>query len=73
MAMWQHTFGVYVWCSPTYISTQNAVFQNRLLSPYIYLFSLNLSLHRLESKTFWNLALLLYSGAGMNLTGRPLE
>jgi hypothetical protein len=43
------------------------------LSIYMYIFLFNLSLHRLESKTLWNLALLLYSGAGMNLTGRPLE
>jgi len=44
------------------------------LSLYIYIyFFLNLSCHGLESKTFWNLALLLYWGAGMNITGRPVE
>ena len=32
MAMWQHTFGVYVWrsvWSPTYISTQNAIYTHQ--------------------------------------------
>ena len=38
----------------------------------VYIF-FNLSLHRRGSETFWNLALFLYSGAGLNLTGRPLE